>query len=61
MAEYGPVTTLYGPAIQEATRSGDLDRMRQLESQAQSYLDSVDGVKSALEELRGEISRRSNS
>lgn len=61
MAENATPIVLYGGPIQEATRSGDLDRMRQMESTAQQYLDSVEDVKSALDELRGEIRRRSNS
>jgi len=57
----GPVNVLYGDAIHEATRSGDLDRMWKIESQAQRYLDSVDEVKAALTELRAEIGRRSGT
>ena len=57
----GPIIVLYGGAIHEAIRSGDLEQMRQMESDAQRYLDSMDEVKSALSELSGEIQRRSNS
>jgi hypothetical protein len=57
----GPIIVLYGGPIHEAIRSGDLARMRELESSAQQYLDSHDEVKAALEELRSEIQRRSNS
>jgi Domain of unknown function (DUF1843) len=57
----GPIVILYGVVIHDAIRSGDLEQMRQVESDAQRYLDSYDEVKTALGELSGEIRRRSNS
>jgi hypothetical protein len=57
----GPVVILYGVVIHEAIRSGDLDRMRQAEADAQKYLDSYDEVKAAHQALSAEIQRRSNS
>jgi hypothetical protein len=61
MASYPPIVILYGVIIQDAIRTGDVEAMRQLESDAQRYVDSVDEVKSALEDLRNEIRRRSDS
>jgi len=52
-----PVTTLYGGSIHEARRSGDVGRMQDMARHAQEYLDSLPGVRSALEELRSEIKR----
>lgn len=49
---YGGVVVLYGPAIQEATRSGDRTRMQEMEQQAAQHLREVE---SALEELRGAL------
>ena len=57
----GPIVILYGVVIHDAIRSGDVDRMRQVEADAQKYLDSHDEVKAALGELSNEIRRRTNS
>jgi iron uptake system EfeUOB component EfeO/EfeM len=57
----GPIVILYGVVIHDAIRSGDVERMRQVESDAQRYVDSVDEVKSALSDLSAEIRRRADS
>jgi hypothetical protein len=46
---YPPVAVLYAVSIQDAAKSGDLNRMREMEAQAQKY---VGEVESALAELR---------
>jgi hypothetical protein len=43
---------LYAGPIQDATRSGDVARMREMEQRAQQHLEQV---RSALEELRAAI------
>lgn len=50
----GMPVTPYGVAIHEAIASGDPDRMRRAEADAQSYLQTIQGD---LESLRAEISR----
>lgn len=57
----GPVVILYGVVIHDAIRSGDVERMRQVEADAQRYLDSYEEVKAAHQALSAEIQRRSNS
>ncbi|HEY6392861.1 MAG TPA: DUF1843 domain-containing protein [Bryobacteraceae bacterium] len=54
----GPVV-LYGVPIQEAIASGDLARMRQLASEAETHLKEVGDVRAALEYLKIEIARAS--
>jgi len=56
MSDYNPGVVLYGVAIQEATRSGDQTRMREMEQQAQQHLDEVQG---ALKELRAALGQNS--
>jgi hypothetical protein len=51
-SSYGGHIYLYGPALQEAARSGDIGRMRELEQQAERHLQEMSG---ALEELRSAI------
>ncbi|HEU4560511.1 MAG TPA: DUF1843 domain-containing protein [Longimicrobium sp.] len=48
----GPVIVLYGPSIQEATRSGDRTRMQEMERQAAQHLQEVE---SALAQLRAAL------
>ena len=48
----GPVVVLYGPAIQEASRSGDRTRMQEMERQAAQHLQEVE---SALAQLRSAL------
>lgn len=52
----GPIVVLYGPAIQEATRSGDRTRMQQMAQQAEQH---VQEVESALQQLRAALGRTS--
>jgi Domain of unknown function (DUF1843) len=51
---HGHPIYLYGVALQEAARSGDVSRMRELEQQAEQHIKEVS---SALEELRSAIKR----
>lgn len=50
--DHSHIILLYGGPIHEAVASGDRQRMRDMERQAQAYLDSLDGVREALAELR---------
>jgi len=52
MAESASPQPLYAVSIQEATRSGDQARMREMEQQAQQHLEEVT---SALDQLRSAI------
>lgn len=56
MAEDANITPqpLYAGPIHEATRSGDVERMREMEQRAQQHLEQV---RSALDELRSAIQR----
>lgn len=56
MADSAVPQPLYAVSIQEATRSNDMTRMREMEAQAAKHLDEVKG---ALDELRSAM--RSNS
>ncbi|HEV3001650.1 MAG TPA: DUF1843 domain-containing protein [Solirubrobacteraceae bacterium] len=53
MAEVRP----YGPAIHEAIASGEVDRMREVLSQAEQHLSEHGNVSAAVEALRAEIAR----
>lgn len=57
MADSAVPQPLYAVSIQEATRSNDLSRMREMESQAVQHLDEVKG---ALEELRSAMQRHNS-
>lgn len=48
---------LYAGPIHDATRSGDVSRMREMEQQAQQHLEQV---QSALAELRAAIGRHNS-
>ncbi len=56
MAEDANITPqpLYAGPIHEATRSGDVERMREMEQRAQQHLEQV---RTALDELRSAIQR----
>lgn len=47
----------YGPAIQEAIASGEVDRMREVLRQAEEHLAEYGNVPAAVEELKAEISK----
>lgn len=47
----------YGVAIQEAVASGDLERMKSVAREVESYLREQGNVPAALEALKLEISR----
>ena len=54
----GPASiTPYGVGIREAVTSGDLDRMRQTQKQAEQYLAESGDVSAALEALKLEIAK----
>lgn len=48
-----PPMPLYAPAIRWAVQSGDVDKMREVASQAESWLAQADEVRAALADLRG--------
>lgn len=49
---------LYAVPIQEAARSGDVSRMKEMEQRATQYIGEIT---QALETLRGELQSRGNS
>lgn len=53
---YGQPIFLYAAALQEATRSNDTGKMRELAQQAEQHLQEVS---SALDELRAALGRQS--
>jgi len=55
MAAFAPVP--YGPAVQQARASGDLDEMRKAATAAEEHLATHGDVKSAYEELKAEIAK----
>lgn len=57
----GTIRTLYGPAIQQARASGDLQQMRDVARRAETEGASDPQVQSALGDLRAEISRLESS
>ena len=56
MADSAVPQPLYAVSIQEATRSNDQTRMREMEAKAAQHLEEV---KSALEELRSALGSNS--
>jgi hypothetical protein len=52
-----PYTPLYGVGLQQATASGDLNRMKTLANEAEQQLANVDQIKTALAGLNAEIQR----
>ena len=54
---YGHPIYLYAAALQEATRSNDTSKMRELAQQAESHLKEVS---SALDELRAALGRQNS-
>lgn len=57
----GTIRTLYGPAIQQARASGDLQQMRDVARRAETEGAADPEVQSALGDLRAEISRLESS
>ena len=47
----------YGPPIQQAIASGDLEHMKRIAGDAEKYLKEYGDVRSALEVLKMEIAR----
>lgn len=56
-----PITILYGAAIQEASVSGDLNRMKAIAQQAEGHLKNSEAVSAALSALKAEIAKIENS
>lgn len=50
-------TVMYGPAIQEAVASGDLEKMKAVARQAEEHLREWGNIPVALEALKIEIAR----
>lgn len=50
-------TLMYGPAIQEAVASGDLEKMKAVARQAEEHLREWGNIPAALEALKIEIAR----
>lgn len=48
---------MYGPAIQEAVASGDLEKMKAVARQAEEHLREWGNIPAALEALKIEIAR----
>jgi hypothetical protein len=51
----------YGPAIQQARASGDLDEMRKVAAAAEAHLEEHGDVQKAYEELKAEIAKLEGS
>lgn len=55
-----PIVVLYGASIQEAINTGDLNKMKQVAAQAESWLSHSDEVAKLLNELKDVISGLDN-
>lgn len=51
----------YGPAIQQACASGDLEEMRKMAAQAEEYLEKHGDVAAEYEALKAEIAKAEGS
>jgi dihydrodipicolinate synthase/N-acetylneuraminate lyase len=52
---YGGIIPLYAAAMQEAVKSGDSGKMKEVAQQAEDYLKQADEVRSALDDLNKAI------
>jgi hypothetical protein len=59
-ARRSPVIVLYGVAIQEALQTGDLEKMKLVAEQAESWLRNSDEVSTTLNALKEQIKRLEN-
>jgi phage shock protein A len=57
MAADEGIHVLYGPAIREAIASGDVDKMKEVEKQAEEHLQEYGNISAAAEALKVEIAR----